>query len=421
MTKFEYLAELERLLADLPAQERRDAMNYYEEYFVSAGPDKEEDVIRELGTPQQVAHKILEEAGVAAAPAPESAAVPAKSGLPKAAVTAIAVAGALIVVALLGSLMAGALFGGAAPAAGSGSQPSAAQTEPTAAPAASAQTAAPGAAQGDAAGETPASSTPSAGSAPSASSAPAAAQAPASGAAVTGDGANWQAALGSGLYKIDLDLNGGDLQIVLDPNAAETTLAVQGLEQSQFQSRKEDYGERKVTLGGRARGQQAQTFTATLTVPDDGVLQELDLTLNAGSIALPDLTLDELEVELNAGEVTAGSVSAHSVSVETNAGSFTAAALDAGEITLETNAGSIEAARVQPGRELELEANAGSITVALAGTSADYTLEAEGRAGTLTYDGAAYSGLTNDLRLGSGPVRIEAECATGQITVSFLG
>ena len=49
MTKFEYLAELEQLLADLPAQERRDAMNYYEEYFVSAGPDKEEDVIRELG------------------------------------------------------------------------------------------------------------------------------------------------------------------------------------------------------------------------------------------------------------------------------------------------------------------------------------------------------------------------------------
>ena len=46
MTKYEYLAELERLLAALPEQERRDAMNYYEEYFVSAGPEKEAEAIR---------------------------------------------------------------------------------------------------------------------------------------------------------------------------------------------------------------------------------------------------------------------------------------------------------------------------------------------------------------------------------------
>ena len=64
MTKYEYLAELERLLSALPEQERRDAMNYYEEYFVSAGPEKEAEAIHELGTPQQVARKILEEAGV---------------------------------------------------------------------------------------------------------------------------------------------------------------------------------------------------------------------------------------------------------------------------------------------------------------------------------------------------------------------
>ena len=41
--------------------------------------------------------------------------------------------------------------------------------------------------------------------------------------------------------------------------------------------------------------------------------------------------------------------------------------------------------------------------------------------GTLTYDGAVYSGLTNTFRLGNGPVHIETEVAAGQITVSFLG
>ena len=405
MTKYEYLAELERLLAALPEQERRDAMNYYEEYFVSAGPEKEAEAIRELGTPQQAAQKILEEAGVAAAQAPEApqAAPAAKKGLPVAAKVALAVAGALAAVVLLAVLLGGALFANIAPA--QSSVQGITQNDPSA-------TATP---------QAPAvlSTTPPAASAES--GAPATARAPVPGQTVTGTAGEWQVTLGSGLYKFDLELGCGDLQVVLDPNAAQSTLLVQGLDQSQYQSREEDFGEIKVVLGSRARQQSDQRFTATLTVPDDGALQELDLSLNAGSITLPDLTLDELDVELNAGDVTAGNVTARNISVETNAGNFTAAALSGDEVSLETNAGSIEAAQVQAGRELEVSTHAGNVTVALTGTSADYNLEAEGRAGTLTYDGAVYSGLTNTFRLGNGPVHIETEVAAGQITVSFLG
>lgn len=405
MTKYEYLAELERLLAALPEQERRDAMNYYEEYFVSAGPEKEAEAIRELGTPQQAAQKILEEAGVAAAPAPEApqAAPAAKKGLPAAAKVALAVAGALAAVVLLAVLLGSALFANIAPAQSSVQGITQNDPSSTATPQAPAvQSTAPPAASAE-------------------SGAPATARAPVSGQTVTGTAGEWQVTLGSGLYKFDLELGCGDLQVVLDPNAAQSTLLVQGLDQSQYQSREEDFGEIKVVLGSRARQQSDQRFTATLTVPDDGALQELDLSLNAGSITLPDLTLDELDVELNAGDVTAGNVTARSISVETNAGNFTAAALSGDEVSLETNAGSIEAAQVQPGRELEVSTHAGNVTVALTGTSADYNLEAEGRAGTLTYDGAVYSGLTNTFRLGSGPVHIETEVAAGQITVSFLG
>lgn len=405
MTKYEYLAELERLLAALPEQERRDAMNYYEEYFVSAGPEKEAEAIRELGTPQQAAQKILEEAGVAAAPAPEApqATPAAKKGLPAAAKVALAVAGALAAVVLLAVLLGGALFANIAPAQSSVQGITQNDPSATATPQAPAvQSTAPPAASAE-------------------SGAPATARAPVSGQTVTGTAGEWQVTLGSGLYKFDLELGCGDLQVVLDPNAAQSTLLVQGLDQSQYQSREEDFGEIKVVLGSRARQQSDQRFTATLTVPDDGALQELDLSLNAGSITLPDLTLDELDVELNAGDVTAGNVTARNISVETNAGNFTAAALSGDEVSLETNAGSIEAAQVQPGRELEVSTHAGNVTVALTGTSADYNLEAEGRAGTLTYDGAVYSGLTNTFRLGSGPVHIETEVAAGQITVSFLG
>lgn len=60
MTREKFLAELEQALASLPYAERRDALNYYEEYLDSAGPENEAQTIADLGSPQDVARKILE-------------------------------------------------------------------------------------------------------------------------------------------------------------------------------------------------------------------------------------------------------------------------------------------------------------------------------------------------------------------------
>lgn len=64
MRKYAYLARLEELLAALPAEERQEALNYYEEYFDAAGSENEEKTAEELGDPSEVARKILEEEGV---------------------------------------------------------------------------------------------------------------------------------------------------------------------------------------------------------------------------------------------------------------------------------------------------------------------------------------------------------------------
>lgn len=60
MSKIEFLERLEKLLADVPYTERREALNYYTEYFEDADKD-EEEVIRTLGSPEEVAHNIREE------------------------------------------------------------------------------------------------------------------------------------------------------------------------------------------------------------------------------------------------------------------------------------------------------------------------------------------------------------------------
>lgn len=64
MTKYEYLAKLEQLLSAMPQQERRDALDYYAEYFDAAGPDHEAETAEKLGDPETVARKILEGEGL---------------------------------------------------------------------------------------------------------------------------------------------------------------------------------------------------------------------------------------------------------------------------------------------------------------------------------------------------------------------
>lgn len=59
MTRNEFIAELRGRLAVLPPEERENALQYYEEYFDDAGPENEQAVIQELGSPENVANRIL--------------------------------------------------------------------------------------------------------------------------------------------------------------------------------------------------------------------------------------------------------------------------------------------------------------------------------------------------------------------------
>lgn len=55
MTKQIFLNRLGQLLADVSAEERAEALRYYEEYFAEAGPEQEQALLAELGSPEKVA------------------------------------------------------------------------------------------------------------------------------------------------------------------------------------------------------------------------------------------------------------------------------------------------------------------------------------------------------------------------------
>lgn len=58
MNRDEFMKQLEHLLLDLPADEREEALRYYQDYFDDAGVTEEARIIEELGTPQKVAKLI---------------------------------------------------------------------------------------------------------------------------------------------------------------------------------------------------------------------------------------------------------------------------------------------------------------------------------------------------------------------------
>ena len=54
MSKEQFLNELEYLLQDL-GEEAGDAVGYYRDYFEEAGPEREAEVLEELGSPERIA------------------------------------------------------------------------------------------------------------------------------------------------------------------------------------------------------------------------------------------------------------------------------------------------------------------------------------------------------------------------------
>ena len=59
MNRTEYMRQLESLLQNISATEREEALQYYNEYFNDAGPEGEQKLIEELGSPKEAAADLI--------------------------------------------------------------------------------------------------------------------------------------------------------------------------------------------------------------------------------------------------------------------------------------------------------------------------------------------------------------------------
>ena len=63
MSRAEFMEKLEYLLQDLSQEDREDGIAFYRDYLDEAGPEREQEVLREFGSPERIAEQFKNGSG----------------------------------------------------------------------------------------------------------------------------------------------------------------------------------------------------------------------------------------------------------------------------------------------------------------------------------------------------------------------
>lgn len=364
MTRQEYMQQLAALLAAMPEAERRDALDYYEEYFDAAGPEKEAQTIQELGSPQNVAEKIWEGTGAqSGTPMPDNSMPEQGSRRRKSLVWIVLAILAILIVVLLVFI---------------GSFKIVTKYQYSIAESATAEEVPPQEATGGATENIDESTDENTETAITKESAKSESTNRLESSTMTLDAKQVQTMV--------LDLDCGEVAFVRSNAADEITL--------RFENFYSDWLERTVDESG---------FSVRYKIPK-GYISGSDPTPTL-SIALPEIELEQIELNLNLGSADLGTLKAKSIQADLALGSLYADELQTGQLDATLALGSAELGTVQAER-VAIENAQGDVTISrLVGASQVQVTDQLGNiALTLGEKADGYS--------------VQAACGLGSITVS---
>ena len=387
MKKYAYLARLEELLEALPAEERQDALNYYEEFFDASGAD--DSAAAGLESPEQAARKILEGEGVApsqpAPPTPPAAPEPPPLEEPRNYPTGgttprqpprpfsrkgwllfLAVLAVAFLVQLAILVLVFAPIGGSAAVATASSSTTEAITEYV---------------TGDAANL-----------AQSTDVTPESTELPA---IETGYAQNMVCSMKRG-DSLGIKLRSGKvfLEVNEDINDRSTYIGVRNADKS--------FAVQQIEDGDWLVGSTDRSGALILTVKiPRGMLLEVQVSLEKGDISVMDnLSLEELELETGSGRITTQNISAE-------------------DVELKTSDGHVTTGVVTPQEKLKVVATGGAAQLILAGNKSDYSLYVVSKNGVLRDGGEQTPGRSLKTSQSNRPtVTVQAD---GDITLEYSG
>ena len=364
MTRQEYMQQLAALLAAMPEAERRDALDYYEEYFDAAGPEKEAQTIQELGSPQNVAEKIWEGTGAQfGTPMPDNSMPEQGSRRRKSPVWIVLAILAILIVVLLVFI---------------GSFKIVTKCQYSIAESATAEEVPPQETTGEATENMDESTDENTETAITRESAKSESTNRLESSTMTLDAKQVQTMV--------LDLDCGEVAFVRSNAADDITL--------RFENFYSDWLERTVDESG---------FSVRYKIPK-GYISGSDPTPTL-SIALPEIELEQIELNLNLGSADLGTLKAKSIQADLALGSLYADELQTGQLDATLALGSAELGTVQAER-VTIENVQGDVTISrLVGASQVQVTDQLGNiALTLGEKADGYS--------------VQAACGLGSITVS---
>lgn len=399
MTRQEYMQQLAALLAAMPEAERRDALDYYEEYFDAAGPEKEAQTIQELGSPQDVAEKIWEGTGAQpGTPMPDNSMPEQGSRRRKSPVWIVLAILAILIVVLL-------VF--------NGSFKIVTKYQYSIAESATAEEVPPQETTGDAAEETAGGATESTDenteTAITKESAKSESTNQLEGSTLTLDARQ--------LQTLALDLDCGEVAFVRSNAADEITL--------RFENFYSDWLERTV---------DEDSFTVQYKLPK-GYISGSDPTPTL-SIALPEMELEQIELNLRLGSADLGELKAKRITADLALGSLYADDLQTGQldatfalgsaelgnvqadrVTIENAQGDVTISRLLGASQVQVTDQLGNIALTLGEKADGYSVQAACGLGSITVSGAKQASPYSANSKAANTVILDA--ALGDITLNF--
>lgn len=407
MTRQEYMQQLAALLAAMPEAERRDALDYYEEYFDAAGPEKEAQTIQELGSPQNVAEKIWEGTGAQfGTPMPDNSMPEQGSRRRKSPVWIVLAVLAILIVVLLVFI---------------GSFKIVTKYQYSIAESATAEEVPPqettGEANGEAAGGTTEnmdeSTDENTETAITKESAKSESTNRLESSTMTLDAKQAQTMV----LDLDLDLDCGEVAFVRSNAADEITV--------RFENFYSDWLERTVDESG---------FSVRYKIPKD-YISGSDPTPTL-SIALPEIELEQIELNLNLGSADLGTLKAKSIQADLALGSLYADELQTGQldatlalgsaelgtvqaerVTIENAQGDVTISRLVGASQVQVTDQLGNIALTLGEKADGYSVQATCGLGSITVSGAKQASPYSANSKAANAVILDA--ALGDITLNF--
>lgn len=395
MTRQEYMQQLAALLAAMPEAERRDALDYYEEYFDAAGPEKEAQTIQELGSPQNVAEKIWEGTGAQfGTPMPDNSMPEQGSRRRKSPVWIVLAILAILIVVLLVFI---------------GSFKIVTKYQYSIAESATAEEVPPQEATGGATENMDESTDENTETAITKESAKSESTNRLESSTMTLDAKQVQT--------IVLDLDCGEVAFVRSNAADEIAL--------RFENFYSDWLERTVDESG---------FSVRYKIPK-GYISGSDPTPTL-SIALPEIELEQIELNLNLGSADLGTLKAKSIQADLALGSLYADELQTGQLDATLALGSAELGTVQAERvtienaqgdvtidrllgasQVQVTDQLGNIALTLGEKADGYSVQAACGLGSITVSGAKQASPYSANSKAANAVILDA--ALGDITLNF--